>query len=76
MINPSLFEFQPMHVAVELSGANPGHDGMRTSATKVGRLITFRSRGMRRGQAPNADVARASIGRFFDPLVSTLATYR
>jgi inosine-uridine nucleoside N-ribohydrolase len=78
MIDPSLFEFRPMHVGVELNGT-------RTRGMTV---CDFRYEGgtadhipieggMRRGQAPNVDVAmRLDRGRFFDLLVSTLATYR
>ncbi len=77
MIDPSLFEFQPMHVAVELCGT-------RTRGMTV---CDFRYEGgtadhipieggMRRGQPPNADVAiRLDRARFFDLLISTLATY-
>jgi inosine-uridine nucleoside N-ribohydrolase len=77
MIDPSLFEFQPMHVAVELSG-------VRTRGMTV---CDFRYEGgtadhipveggMRRGQRPNVEVAtRLDRERFFELLVAALATY-
>lgn len=78
MIDPTLIEFQPMHVAVELTGAHTR--GMTVCDYRFERGAPDRLKGyagIEAGEAPNAEVGmRLDRDRFFDLLIATLASYR
>ena len=76
LIDPTLIEFEPMHVAVELKGDYTygmtvcDHRHLRGIGDEV------KTVGKRKGEPPNAEVAlRIDVDRFFDLLIDTLAKY-
>ncbi|MDR7543115.1 MAG: nucleoside hydrolase [Armatimonadota bacterium] len=77
MIAPTLIEFQPMHVAVELTGARTR--GMTVCDWRFEQGTSDRLRGyagIQAGEPPNAEVGmRLDRERFFDLLITTLASY-
>jgi pyrimidine-specific ribonucleoside hydrolase len=77
MIDPTLIEFQPMHVSVELTGARTR--GMTVCDYRYERGTPNRLKGhagIQAGEAPNADVGvRLDRERFLDLMIATLAAY-
>lgn len=70
-IQPSLFELEPMHVAIEL------HGRLTRGMTVCDRRNVSRSgTATRRGEPPNCEVAVGiDVPGFFDLLIGTLASY-
>ncbi|MCB9149944.1 MAG: nucleoside hydrolase [Caldilineaceae bacterium] len=76
LIDPTLIEFEPMHVAVELKGEHTY--GMTVCDHRHLRGIgdEIKSIGKRKGEAPNAEVGlRIDAERFFDLLIGTIGMY-
>lgn len=76
LIDPTLIEFEPMHVAVELKGEHTygmtvcDHRHLRGIGNEIKAI------GKRKGEEPNAEVGlRIDTPRFFDLLIDTLAMY-
>lgn len=76
LIDPSLIEAEPMHVAVELKGEHTygmtvcDHRHLRGIGEEI-KVV-----GKRKGEPPNAEVGlRIDADRFFDLLIDTLAQY-
>ena len=76
LIDPTLIEFEPMHVAVELKGEHTygmtvcDHRHLRGIGNEI------RAIGKRKGQEPNAEVGlRIDVERFFDLLIDTVGMY-
>lgn len=76
LIDPTLIDFEPMHVAVELKGEHTY--GMTVCDHRHLRSVgsAFETVGKRKGNSPNAEVAlRIDVARFFDLLIDTLGQY-
>ncbi|MEZ4707102.1 MAG: nucleoside hydrolase [Caldilineaceae bacterium] len=76
LIDPTLIEFEPMHVAVELKGEHTygmtvcDHRHLRGIGNEIKPI------GKRKGQEPNAEVGlRIDVARFFDLLIGTIGMY-
>ncbi|MBI4279788.1 MAG: nucleoside hydrolase [Armatimonadetes bacterium] len=75
LIDPSLIEFRPMHVAVELTGTHTC--GMTVCDSRhLARGQVEGGGGVRRGETPNAEVGvRLDVEQFFNLLIETLGRY-
>ena len=76
LIDPTLIEFEPMHVAVELKGEHTY--GMTVCDHRHLRGIgdEIKSIGKRKGETPNAEVGlRIDAERFFNLLIGTIGMY-
>lgn len=76
LIDPNLFEFEAMHVAVELQGKHTYGMTVCDHRHLLGIGEDIKAIGKRKGEPPNAEVAlRIDAAGFFNLLTDTLAQY-